>query len=125
MVRRVPISSMVTSAGTKVPSRLPSVESANTRPETRPASATSVVARRMANGVTMPSSTTGGANSMSDAAKEPTTEPVESVWMPRTERSRKGRARKGTRATQTAAPRTRVASSRGDGRRSARRPPSQ
>ena len=70
-VRCVPMSGMVISAGRKVPMRLPAVESANTRPATRPASCTPVAARRMANGVTMPSSTTGGANSARDAAKEP------------------------------------------------------
>ena len=94
-------SGMVTSAGTNVPMRLPAVESAKTRPATRPASSTPVVASRMANGVTMPSSTTGGANSTSDAANEPTTAPVESASMPRTERSRNGRATKGMAATST------------------------
>ena len=76
-VRCVPMSGMVMRAGTKVPMMLPAVESAKMRPATRPASSTPVAASRMANGVTMPSSTTGGAKSASDAAKEPTTAPVE------------------------------------------------
>ena len=62
-VRWVPISGIVIRAGTNVPSRLPAVERAKTRPATTPAASTSVTARRMANGVTMPSSTTGGAKS--------------------------------------------------------------
>ena len=105
-VRCVPMSGMVMRAGTKVPMMLPAVESAKIRPATRPASSTPVAASRMANGVTMPSSTTGGANSASDAANEPTTAPVDSVSMPLMERSRNGRATKGIAATQTAAART-------------------
>ncbi len=124
-VRCVPMSGMVTMADTKVPMRLPAVERAKMRPATRPASSTPVAARRMANGVTMPSSTTGGANSASDAANEPTTAPVESVSMPLMERSRKGCATKGITATQAAAASTRAASSCGDGCLSAMRPPSQ
>ena len=107
------------SAGTKVPMMLPAVERAKTRPATRPASATPVAARRMANGVTIPSSTTGGANSASDAANEPTTAPVEMVSMPLIERSRNGRATKGIAATHAAAASTMTASSCGEGRRSA------
>ena len=124
-VRCVPMSGMVMMAGTKVPMRLPAVESAKMRPATRPASSTPVAARRMANGVTMPSSTTGGANRASDAANEPTTAPVESVSMPLIERSRNGCATKGIMATQAAAARTMTASSCGDGCLSAMRPPSQ
>ena len=124
-VRCVPMSGIVMRAGTKVPMRLPAVESAKIRPATRPASSTPVAARRMANGVTIPSSTTGGANSASDATNEPTTAPVDSVSIPLIERSRNGRATKGIAATQTAAASTIVARSCGDGRRSARRPPSQ
>ena len=124
-VRCVPMSGMVMRAGTNVPMRLPAVESANTRPATRPASCTPVAARRMANGVTIPSSTTGGANRARDAAKDPTTAPVESVSMPLMERSRNGRATKGMRATHAAAASTMPASREGDGRRSARRPPTQ
>ena len=124
-VRCVPMSGMVMRAGTKVPMRLPAVESAKIRPATRPASSTPVAARRMANGVTIPSSTTGGANSARDAANEPTTAPVDSVSMPLMERSRNGRATKGIAATHAAAASTIVARSCGDGRRSARRPPSQ
>ena len=124
-VRCVPMSGMVMRAGTNVPMRLPAVESANTRPATRPASATPVAASRMANGVTMPSSTTGGANSASEAAKDPTTDPVDSVSMPLMERSRNGRATKGIAATQAAAASTTTASSCGEGCLSATRPPSQ
>ena len=113
------------SAGTKVPMMLPAVESAKMRPATRPASATPLVARRMAKGVTMPSRITGGANSTTEAAKEPTTAPVEMLVMALTERSRKGRARNGTAATSAPATSTMPASRRGEGRRSARRPPSQ
>ena len=124
-VRCVPISGIVMRAGTKVPMMLPAVDSAKMRPATRPASSTPVAARRMANGVTMPSRTTGGAKSASDAAKEPTTAPVEIVSMPLIERSRNGRATKGIAATHAAAASTMVARSCGEGRRSARRPPSQ
>ena len=124
-VRCVPMSGMVMRAGTNVPMRLPAVDSANTRPATRPASCTPVAARRMANGVTIPSRTTGGAKRASDAANEPTTAPVESVSIPLMERSRNGRATKGIAATQAAAASTMVARSEGDGWRSARRPPSQ
>ena len=95
------------------------------RPAVRPASSTLVAARRTANGVTIPSRITGGANSASDAANEPTTAPTEIVSMPRTERSRKGRATKGIAAISAAAARTMAASQLGDGWRSARRPPSQ
>ena len=105
--------------------RLPAVDSANTRPATRPASCTPVAARRMANGVTIPSSTTGGANSARDAAKDPTTAPVESVSMPWMERSRNGRATNGIRATHAAAASTIAARRVGEGWRSATRPPSQ
>ena len=100
-------------AGTKVPMMLPAVESAKMRPATRPASAIPVAASRMAKGVTIPSSTTGGANSASDAAKEPTTAPVEIVSMPLMEMSRNGRATKGIAATHAAAQSTIVASSCG------------
>ena len=82
IVRCVPISGMATSAAKKVPRMLPAVESAKMRPATRPASATPVAASLTANGVTMPSSTTGGANSASAAANEPSTAPVETVSMP-------------------------------------------
>ena len=47
-VRCVPMSGMVTMAGTKVPMRLPAVERAKMRPATRPASSTPVAARRIA-----------------------------------------------------------------------------
>jgi hypothetical protein len=79
----------------------------------------------MANGVTIPSSTTGGANSASEAANDPTTAPVDRVSIPCTERSRNGRATKGMAATQAAADSTITASSCGEGCLSAIRPPSQ
>ena len=125
IVRCVPISGMATSAARKVPRMLPAVESAKMRPATRPASVTPVAARRTANGVTMPRRTTGGANSASAAANEPRTAPVETVSMPCTERSRRGRATNGTAAMSAAATMTMVASSGAEGRRSASRPPSQ
>ena len=73
----------------------------------------------------MPSSTTGGAKSASAAANEPSTAPVDTVSMPRTESSRSGRATKGTAAINAAATMTMVASSVADGCRSASRPPYQ
>ena len=125
IVRCVPISGMATSAARNVPRMLPAVESAKMRPATRPASSTPVAASLTANGVTMPSSTTGGANSASAAANEPSTAPVDSVSMPRTESSSSGRATNGTAAMSAAATMTIVASSVADGRRSASLPPNQ
>ena len=124
-VRWVPISGIVIRAGTKVPSRLPAVERAKTRPATTPAVSTSVTARRMAKGVTMPSRTTGGAKSASEATKEPTTAPADRLSRPPIERSRNGRATNGTAAIRAAAASTMKPSRRALGRASARRPPSQ
>ena len=121
----MPISGMVTSAGTKVPMRLPAVERAKMRPAARPAASTSATERRMANGVTMPRSTTGGANNARAAMNEPTTALGESVSTPLIERSRNGRATKGTAATRTAAANTMKPRRRALGRLSAQRPPSQ
>jgi hypothetical protein len=73
----------------------------------------------------MPSSTTGGANSASAAANEPSTAPVETVSIARTESSRNGRATKGTAAMSAAAAMTIFARSVVDGRRSASLPPNQ
>ena len=69
---------------------------------------------------------TGNAGNVREVfLNEPTTAPTEIVSMPRTERSRNGRATKGIAAISAAAIRTIVASQTGDGWRSASRPPSQ
>ena len=109
-VRCVPIAGMSTSAGRKVPSSDPAVESAYRRPATAPEVSTLVTARRIANGDTIPRSTTGGAQSSSTARKLPTTAPAEASSSPSTVRSRNGFAgREWLRRT----PRSRARSSRG------------
>ena len=124
-VRCVPIAGMRTSAGRKTPSSEPAVDSAYSRPATAPAVAIDETASRIANGETIPRRTTGGAHSRSTARKLPTTAPADAVSRPSTVKSRNGFAAKGMTATQIAAARTMKPRSRGSGRRSAMRPPSQ
>ena len=124
-VRCVPIAGIATSAVPNVPSRLPTVESAYSRPATAPAVAMSVTASRTAKGATAPSSVTGGTNSTSTAKNEPMAAPVETSSSPFTETSRNGRATNGITATPSAAASTIAPSRLGSGRRSATRPPSQ
>ena len=64
-------------------------------------------------------------SSRSTARKLPTTAPADAVSRPSTVKSRNGFAANGITETQTAAARTMNPRSRGSGRRSARRPPSQ
>ncbi len=78
----------------------------------------------MANGATIPSRTTAGANSSKTAKKEPITAPAEASSRLLTLASRNGRAMKGVIATQSAAASTIKPSRRGSGRRSATLPPS-
>ncbi len=79
---------------------------------------------RIANGATIPSSTTAGAKSSSTAKNEPITAPAEASSRLLTVASRNGRATNGVIATQSAAASTIRPSSLGSGRRSATRPPS-
>ena len=79
---------------------------------------------RMANGVTMPRSRTGGTNSISEAANEPMTAPVETAAMPFRVMLRNGLATNGTTAMSTAPASTTTPSTRGSGQRSAILPPS-
>ena len=82
-------------------------------------------ASRIANGDTIPRSTTGGAHRSSTARKLPMTAPADAVSRPSTVKSRNGLAANGMSATNTAATSTMKPSSAGSGRRSAIRPPSQ
>ena len=84
-----------------------------------------MIASLIANGETMPSRTTAGANRSRTAKKEPITAPADASSRLPTAASRNGRATNGVIATQIAAAMTIRPSRRGSGRRSARRPPSQ
>ena len=83
-VRCVPIAGMRINAGRKTPTSEPPVESAYSLPATAPAVSTSTTASLMANGDTIPSSTTGGAQRSSTARKLPTTAPTDASSRPST-----------------------------------------
>ena len=89
-VRRVPTSGMSSSALRNVPASEPNVEMAYRRPEVLPASSISSSARRIANGETMPSTSTGVATSASTPMSEPTNAPAATVSSASTARERKG-----------------------------------
>jgi hypothetical protein len=116
---------MRTSAGRKVPTSEPAVDSAYSRPATAPAVAIAETASLIANGETIPRRTTGGAQSSNTATKLPITAPADAVSRPSTVKSRNGFAANGINAMNAAAASTIAPSSLGSGRRSARRPPSQ
>ena len=83
------------------------------------------IASRIANGATIPSTITGGANSSSVAKNDPITAPADSSSSPLAATSRIGRETNGMSATSSDARSTSRPSKRGDGSRSAMRPPSQ
>ena len=116
---------MNTMAAANVPRMLPIVESPYSRPDTAPAFSTDGSARRIANGLTVPSSVTGTAKSASAAKNEPTAAPRDAVSSSRTVASSTGRATNGITAIATAATRTMRPSSARSGRRSASLPPNQ
>jgi hypothetical protein len=84
-----------------------------------------VRAKRIANGATIPSRTTGGTNRTRTPKNDPIAAPAETRSSPSTERSSNGLATNGVTATRQAAATTTVPSALGVGRRSASRPPSQ
>ena len=69
---------------------LPTVESAYTRPAVLPPVATSFKSKRIANGLTQPSSVTGTANRSTTASSVPATNPTLSSRKPCCEASRIG-----------------------------------
>ena len=91
IVRCVPANGMNTMAAVNVPRMLPIVESPYSRPDTAPAFSTDGSARRIANGLTVPSSVTGTAKSASAAKNEPTAAPRDAVSSSRTVASSTGR----------------------------------
>ncbi len=75
---------------------LPTVEMAYIRPETRPALAVSSMARRIANGETVPSSVTGTANRISVTANDPAIAAALTLSTARAASCKTGRATTGT-----------------------------
>ncbi len=102
-VLRVPMVGIRTSTGTKVPTRLPTVDRAYSPPAVLPADWTSVTTRRMAKGETQPSSVMGTAKSSTTPSSDPARMPALYSAKPRTDQASTGRATNGTRPSRNAA----------------------
>ncbi len=95
----MPISGMNSSADVKVPSRLPTVEIAYSRPDTVPACSTPPTARRSAYGATAPATRIGVAISSVTASSEPTNAPAEIESSASTAKPSSGSEANGTAAS--------------------------
>ena len=116
---------MNTIAAPNVPRMLPIVESPYRRPDTAPAFSTDGSASRIANGLTVPSSVTGTANSASAAKNEPTAAPTDAVSSSLTVASRNGPRDERDHGDRQRRDEDDAPEQPARGRRSASRPPNQ